>query len=178
MKALLIGSLVAIIIIIGGAVTFMIMDSANTVDSKEVFKASSATPVDLPAIDSGAPTDNGETGTSAKDQLDTLKANEQISNIQNSSKVGFTLGYQARQGPCDDLIELLEADVEDAEEKYKDAKKAYEKAQDRADGLEDGDEIEEAQKEIKEKKEELDDAEDKLFAEKEKLIRARTTCQS
>jgi len=181
MKALLIGSLFVILLIIGGAVSFMIIDSANTIDAQAVaqnvpLQAEKAVEQNKAKIsEEPSVVDNGETGVSAEDKLNEFKSEAPAN---NSPKSGFTIEYQAQQGNCNDFIELLEDEVSEAEEDYADARKAYDKATDDLIDLDNGDSIEEAQEEIKEKKEILDKAEDALFAAREKLIKARTTCKS
>jgi ribosomal protein L18 len=186
MKALLIGSLVAILLIIGGAVTFMIIDSANTIDAQVVTKTTEKpvekAPVTAQVVNTPALQDT-TTATSAKDALNDLKNNGNIAPATtntDAAKTGFTFGYQAQQNQnvCDDLIAFKQDDFDEADEDYKDAKKVYEKAQERMDGLEDDDAIQEAQERIKDRKEELDDAEQTLFNAREELINARTSCQS
>jgi predicted lipid-binding transport protein (Tim44 family) len=185
MKTLLIGSLVVIFIIIGGAATFMILDSANTIDAQVVTKTDT-TPVEKTTsnvVNTPVPEDT-TTATSATDALKDLKANGDIAPTTtiDTEKTGFSLNYQVQQNQntCDTLIEFKQKDVDDAQEDYNDAQKAYEKAMDLEDDVDSRDEeaIEEVQDKIKERKEELDDAEAALFSAKDELIQARTTCQS
>ncbi|MBD3361465.1 hypothetical protein GF358_01605 [Candidatus Woesearchaeota archaeon] len=181
MKAFLIGSLVVIFLIIGGAVTFMIVDSANTIDAQVVTRTVKDTAENIPAVSNAvvpesAPAINTKTQTSARDTLAEIKANGDIPDETDSSKTGFTLGYQASQSTCNDLIELKQDAVDEAQEDYNDAKKAYEHSLDDAKDLTDPEDIDEAQEEIKEKRDDLEDAEDALFSAKEELIVARTTC--
>jgi len=186
MKALLIGSLFVILLIIGGAVTFMILDSANTIDAQVVTKISEKKeePITAKTVDIPETKLDTTTKTSAKDALADIKTNGDITptTTTDDAKTGFTLNYQAQQtqNTCDALIEFKQKDVDDAQEEYNDAKKAYEKALDWEDDLDSRDDeaIKEAQEDIKEKKEELDDAEDALFSAKDELIQARTSCQS
>lgn len=187
MKALLIGVLFAILIIIGGTVTLMVIDSSRTIQANVVTNGvshidnSPALPVKKQAAaDEGiqiAAESDSTTGISAKEQLQAFQAQEKINTAAVSSeKTGFTLNYSMKHSGCAAMIELKQDAVEDAESDYDYAKKAYTKATDELDDLEDSDEIEEAQEEVNEKKKELDNAEKSLFAAREDLIKARTTC--
>jgi hypothetical protein len=188
MKALLIGVLFAILVTIGGTLTFMVMDSSRTIEANVVTNGAShvdrspepaKTPAQEPAkinTDLPAGTDS-TTGISAKDQLAAFKSQEKITSaVTNSAKVGYTLNYTLKQSGCAGLIELKQDAVDGAQSDYDDAKKAYDKATDELFDLEDADAIADAQDDVKEKKSELDKAEKVLFSAKEDLIKARTTC--
>lgn len=186
MKALLIGVLFAILVIIGGTVTFMIMDSSSTIEANVVTNGVSHVDNSVPSpktqtknsvINTDLPaTSDGTTGTSAKDQLRALQAQEKITTAVSSEKTGYTLNYSMKQSGCAGLIVLKQDAVDSAESDYEDAKKAYDKATAELEDLEDPDAIKEAQEDVKAKKEELDSAEKTLFAAKEDLIKTRTTC--
>ena len=189
MKALLIGVLFAILVIIGGTVTFMIMDSSSTIEANVVTNGASHIDDSVPAPKTQAKTTNtdintdlpktpdGTTGTSAKEQLRALQAQEKVTTAAVSGeKTGYTLNYSMKQSGCAALLELKQDAVDSAESDYEDAKKAYNKATEELGDLEDADAIVDAQAEVKEKKEEFDSAEKTLFSAKEDLIKSRTTC--
>lgn len=174
MKALLIGSLFAIILIIAGTLALVIFDSSNTIDSSVSSEKKTAL---VTAETEDTKTDT-TTSTSAKEALAELKNNQSVQE-DSTTKTGYSWTYQAQQNEnsCSSLIVFKEDDFNEAEEEYEDVKEEYEKAQQRLNELEDADAIEEAQEEIKEQKEELENAEQAMFNAKEELIKARTTCQ-
>ncbi len=188
MKALLIGVLFAILVVIGGTVTFMIIDSRSTIEANVVTNGVSHLDDSAPVskiqaktntvINTDLPkTPDGTTGTSAKDQLEALQAQEKVTTAAVSGeKTGYTLNYSMKQSGCAGLLELKQDAVDSAESDYDDAKEAYDKATAKLDNLEDADAITEAQAEVKDKKEELDSAEKALFSVREDLIKSRTTC--
>lgn len=190
MKALLIGVLFAILVVIGGTVTFMIMDSSSTIEANVVTNGvshvdnepNSAPKTQAKTINTIINTDlpktpDGTTGTSAKDQLRALQAQEKVTTAAVSGeKTGYTLNYTMKQSGCAALLELKQDAVDEAESDYEDAKKEYDSAAEKLGDLEDADAITEAQAEVKDAKEKFDRTEKTLFAAKEDLIKSRTTC--
>ncbi|MBN1645220.1 hypothetical protein JW851_04270, partial [Candidatus Woesearchaeota archaeon] len=180
MKALLIGSLVAILVIIGGAVSFMIIDSSNTIDAQVVEDSNKVSVKETAAKENSNDDvqtieENSVLTSSFRDSIANLNIDEPVDS-SDSSKEGYSLEYQKNQNNCEALIAFKEDDFNRAEEDYKDAKKAYEKAKDRIDDLENGEDIEEAQEQIQEKKDAFEKAEQALFNAREELIQTRTTC--
>lgn len=183
MKALLIGFLFAILVVIGGALTFMIVDSSRTIEANVVTNRVSYVDNSAPEparalMDADLPgTPDGTMGTSAKDELRALQAGKKVETAAVSSeKTGYTLNYTMKQSGCAGMIELKQDAVDEAESDYDDAKEAYDKATAELDDLEDAEAIQAAQEDVNDKKKALDSAEKTLFSAREDLIKARTTC--